>query len=113
MDYYSDRGSSTQLQAGYNTTFGRMTLGMSFSRQDTGGVTATVHKCKKENMATLTVSMPLGIGEREHTLALSASQAQQAGRNAQLALSGALDQMKPLITRCLLAGNRGKVSQTA
>ena len=35
MDYYSDRGSSTQLQAGYNTTFGRMTLGMSFSRQDT------------------------------------------------------------------------------
>lgn len=49
MDYYSDRGSSTQLQAGYNTTFGRMTLGMSFSRQDTGGVTATVHKCKRKH----------------------------------------------------------------
>lgn len=47
-------------------------------------------------MATLTVSMPLGIGEREHTLALSASQAQQAGRNAQLALSGALDQDETL-----------------
>ena len=96
MDYYSDRGSSTQLQAGYNTTFGRMTLGMSFSRQDTWWRNGDRSQVQKENMATLTLSMPLGIGEREHTLALSASQAQQAGRNAQLALSGALDQDETL-----------------
>lgn len=35
MDYYDDRGNSTQLQAGYNTTLGRVALGVSFSRQNT------------------------------------------------------------------------------
>ncbi|ASV55457.1 fimbrial Usher family protein [Lelliottia jeotgali] len=96
MDYYGGRGNSTQLQAGYNTTFGRVTLGVSFSRQNTWWRSGDNAQAQKENVATLTLSVPLSFGEREHTLALSASQAQQAGRNAQLALSGALDSEESL-----------------
>lgn len=96
MDYYGGRGNSTQLQAGYNTTFGRVTLGVSFSRQNTWWRSGDNAQAQKENVATLTLSVPLSFGEREHTLALSASQAQQAGRNAQLALSGALDNEESL-----------------
>lgn len=96
MDYYGGRGNSTQLQAGYNTTVGRVTLGLSFSRQDTWLRSESGGQAQKENVATLTLSVPLSVGEREHTLALSASQAQQAGRNAQVALSGALDEAETL-----------------
>lgn len=96
MDYYGDRGSSSQLQAGYNTTLGRVTLGVSFSRQDTWWRNGNDTQAQTENVATLTLSIPFGVGEREHTLALSASQAQQAGRNAQMALSGALDSEETL-----------------
>lgn len=91
MDYYDDRGNSTQLQAGYNTTLGRVALGVSFSRQNTWWRNGDSTQAQKENVATFTFSMPLSFGEREHTVALSASQGQQAGRNAQVSLSGALD----------------------
>lgn len=96
MDYYGGHGNSTQLQAGYNTTLGRMALGVSFSRQDTWWRNGNNSQGQKENMATLTISIPLSFGEREHTLALSTSQAQQAGRSAQVALSGALDSKETL-----------------
>ncbi|WP_324724368.1 fimbria/pilus outer membrane usher protein [Lelliottia sp. JS-SCA-14] len=96
MDYYGGRGNSNQLQAGYNTTIGRVTLGISFSRQDTWWRSGENTQAQKENVATLTLSVPLSFGEREHTLALSASQARQAGRNAQVAISGALDRDETL-----------------
>jgi len=96
MDYYGNRGNSSQLQAGYSTTFGRVSVGVSFSRQDTWIRSSSGSQGQKENVATLTLSVPLSFGEREHTLAFSASQAQHAGRNAQVALSGALDSEETL-----------------
>jgi P pilus assembly protein, porin PapC len=96
MDYYGNRGNSTQLQAGYNTTVGRVALGMSLSRQDTWLRSADSSQGQKENVFTLTLSVPLSFGEREHTLALSASQAKHAGRSSQMALSGALDSEETL-----------------
>lgn len=96
MDYYGNRGNSTQLQAGYNTTIGRVALGLSFSRQDTWWYNGNSKQGQKENVTTLTLSVPLSFGDREHTLALSASQARQAGSTAQVALSGALDQEETL-----------------
>lgn len=96
MDYYGNRGNSAQLQTGYNTSVGRVSLGIAFSRQDTWWRNGNSSQAQKENVATFTLSMPLGIGEREHTLSLSASRAQQAGHSAQVALSGALDSAETL-----------------
>ncbi|MGU3523446.1 fimbria/pilus outer membrane usher protein [Enterobacteriaceae bacterium C23F] len=96
MDYYGNRGNSSQLQAGYSTTLRRVSVSVSFSRQDTWLRSGSGAQGQKENVATLTLSLPLNFGEREHTLALSASQARQAGSNAQVALSGALDQDETL-----------------
>ncbi|MFK3662144.1 fimbria/pilus outer membrane usher protein [Scandinavium sp. NPDC088450] len=98
MDYYGNRGNSTQLQAGYNTTVGRVSIGLSFSRQDTW-LRSTDNRGgqgQKENVASLTLSVPLSFGEREHTLSFSASQAKEAGSSAQVAVSGALDSEETL-----------------
>ncbi|MBB1201530.1 fimbrial biogenesis outer membrane usher protein [Enterobacteriaceae bacterium 89] len=96
MDYYGNRGNSTQLQAGYSTTIGRVALGLSFSRQDTWWRSNNSSQGQKENVLTMTLSVPLSFGEREHTLAMSASRGQQAGSSAQVALSGALDSEETL-----------------
>ncbi|ALR77349.1 fimbria/pilus outer membrane usher protein [[Enterobacter] lignolyticus] len=92
MDYYGNRGSSSQLQAGYNTTVGRVTLGLALSRQDTWWLNdLAVSRRQQEDVATLTISLPLAVADREHTLSLSGSRSRQAGSSAQMALSGSLD----------------------
>lgn len=100
MDYYGNRGRTTQLQAGYNTNIGRTSIGLALSRQNTrwryGDDNGTDSQVQKENIATLTLSVPLSFGEREHTLSFSASQAKQSGASSQVALAGALDKEETL-----------------
>lgn len=102
MDYYDNRGRNTQLQMGYGTTIGRVSLNLALSRQESwsrqrsGMDNAMMRQGQKENIATLTLSVPLSFGQREHYASFSASQAKRSGTSSQVSLAGALNEEETL-----------------
>jgi outer membrane usher protein len=102
MDYYDNRGRNTQLQMGYGTTLGRVSINFALSRQESwsrqrSGIDNGMKKQgQKENIATLTLSVPLSCGQREHYASFSASQAKRSGTSSQLSLAGALNEKETL-----------------
>ncbi|WP_354690285.1 fimbria/pilus outer membrane usher protein [Phytobacter sp. RSE-02] len=102
MDYYSHRGRNTQLQMGYGTTLAGVSFNIALSRQDAwwryrnneeGG---SSRQGQKENIATLTLSVPVTLGQHEHYASFSASQAKRSGRSSQVSLAGALNEAQTL-----------------
>lgn len=121
MDYYGNRGRNTQLQMGYGTTIGGVSLNIALSRQDAwwryrnndeGGST---RQGQKENIATVTLSIPLTLGQREHYASFSASQAKRSGGSSQVSLAGALNEDQTLnyaLSSGWQQGRDGNRSQT-
>ncbi len=102
MDYYDNRGRNTQLQMGYGTTIGKVSVNLALSRQESwsrqrnGLDNGMTRQGQKENIATLTLSVPLSFGQREHYASFSASQAKRSGTGTQMSLAGALNEEETL-----------------
>ncbi|CNK64680.1 fimbria/pilus outer membrane usher protein [Yersinia alsatica] len=102
-DYYNDTQRDTQLQLGYSNSYRDISYNVAISRQrsvytstmfdwendDTNENTTTTRYGNTENIATLTVSIPLNIGNRNQYLSMSANRNPKSGNNYQTSLSGA------------------------
>lgn len=119
MDYYDNRGRSTQLQMGYSTQIGRANLNFTVSRQQSwwmmrsGDTRARQRDGQKENLFTLTLSLPLSMGQHDHYVSWSASRGQQAGAASQLSLTGPLDKQETLSYAVSAGWQQGKDGNAA
>lgn len=119
MDYYDDRGRSTQLQMGYSTQIGRANLNFTVSRQQSWWMTRSgdarerLRDGQKENLFTLTLSLPLNFGERDHYVSWSASRSRQAGASSQVSLTGPLDEKETLSYAVSAGWQQGKDGNAA
>lgn len=103
-DYYNDTQRDTQLQLGYSNNFRDISYNVAVSRQrtvytstlynwdteETNPTTTATRYGNTENIATLTVSIPLNIGSKNQYLSMSASRNPKSGNSYQSALSGTL-----------------------
>ncbi|CNH27929.1 fimbria/pilus outer membrane usher protein [Yersinia pekkanenii] len=102
IDYYNDTARDTQLQLGYSNNYRQISYNVALSRQrsvytstlynwdtdNTNETATTTRYGNTENIATLTVSIPLNIGNNNQYLSMSASRNPKSGNNYQTALSG-------------------------
>lgn len=99
-DYYNDTQRDTQLQLSYSNSYQDISYNLAISRQrtvytstqynwddDTTNETTTRYG-NTENIATLTVSIPLSIGNKNQYLSMSASRNPKSGNSYQTSLSG-------------------------
>nr|WP_318384278.1 fimbria/pilus outer membrane usher protein [uncultured Enterobacter sp.] len=106
QDYRDGRSRDTQLQFGYSTMFGNVSLGLSVSRQRTTRYQQTpqsswdsedpnawtpnagTSQTEKETLTQLTVSFPLGSSPNSPYVSSSASHSHEGGNQYQTSLSG-------------------------
>ncbi|EOU3148754.1 fimbria/pilus outer membrane usher protein [Yersinia enterocolitica] len=101
-DYYNDTQRDTQLQLNYSNSYKDISYNVALSRQrtiytstqfgwdvdDTDETMTTTRYGNTENIASLTVSIPLNIGSRNQYLSMSANRNPKSGNNYQTSLSG-------------------------
>ncbi|MDR5020131.1 fimbria/pilus outer membrane usher protein [Yersinia rochesterensis] len=101
-DYYNDTQRDTQLQLNYSNSYNNISYNVAISRQrtiytstqfgwdvdDTDQTATTTRYGNTENIASLTVSIPLNIGSRNQYLSMSANRNPKSGNNYQTSLSG-------------------------
>ncbi|MGH1476597.1 fimbria/pilus outer membrane usher protein [Yersinia proxima] len=101
-DYYNDTQRDTQLQLNYSNSYKDISYNVAISRQrtvynstqfgwegdDTDETMTTTRYGNTENIASLTVSIPLNIGGGNQYLSMSANRNPKSGNNYQTSLSG-------------------------
>ncbi|AJJ62802.1 fimbria/pilus outer membrane usher protein [Yersinia aldovae] len=99
-DYYNDTQRDTQLQLNYSNSYRDISYNVAISRQrtiytstqfsweDEDANETTTRYGDTENIASLTVSIPLNIGSRNQYLSMSANRNPKSGNNYQTSLSG-------------------------
>lgn len=101
-DYYNDTQRDTQLQLNYSNSYNDISYNVAISRQrtlytsseyawdvdNTDQTMTTVRYGNTENIASLTVSIPLNIGGRNQYLSMSANRNPSSGNSYQTSLSG-------------------------
>ncbi|CNE45442.1 fimbria/pilus outer membrane usher protein [Yersinia nurmii] len=100
-DYYNDTQRDTQLQLGYSNNYRDISYNLAISRQrsvytstlygwetEESNNTTTTRYGNTENIATLTLSIPLNIGSRSQYLSMSANRNPKSGNSYQTSLSG-------------------------
>ena len=101
-DYYNDTQRDTQLQLNYSNSYEDISYNVAISRQrtiytstqyawdedNTNQTMTAVRYGNTENVASLTVSIPLNIGGGSQYLSMSANRNPSSGNNYQTSLSG-------------------------
>ncbi|WP_186373492.1 fimbria/pilus outer membrane usher protein [Yersinia rohdei] len=101
-DYYNDTQRDTQLQLGYSNSYRDISYNLAISRQrsvytstlygwesdDMNETTTTTRYGNTENIATITLSIPLNIGNKNQYLSMSANRNPKSGNSYQTSLSG-------------------------
>ncbi|ANI30062.1 fimbrial protein [Yersinia entomophaga] len=100
-DYYNDTQRDTQLQLGYSNNYRDISYNLAISRQrsvytstlygwetEDSNNTTTTRYGNTENIATLTLSIPLNIGSKSQYLSMSANRNPKSGNSYQTSLSG-------------------------
>lgn len=107
-DYYNDTQRDTQLQLNYSNSYKDISYNVALSRQrtiytstqfgwavdDTDETMTTTRYGNTENIASLTVSIPLNIGGGNQYLSMSANRNPKSGNNYQTSLSGTAGERK-------------------